>query len=408
MMQVARARNVRRAEDLPVKKISIVFLIDYFHRTGGTERHLALLAELLDHRRFDCTVVGFDLGANPLLDGLRKRGIPVIHIPVGRIYVPNAVRQACNVFRLLRVTQADIVQTFHQKADTYGALVARLAGVKHIISSKRDTGELRTSWHLFLNRRLRGLFERVIVVADAVATAVTTRQGIDSSKIVKIYNGVDAAQFRPPIAAEALEARRRLGFTAQDFVVGMVAGFRSEKRHDVFFEGTLKALNQIETLKVLAVGAGPLLDYYRHAFRNGPLANRVTFTGDTADVRQYLWAMDVGCLVPSSNEGFSNAVLEKMAVGLPMIVTAVGGNAEAVVHDENGLVIPPSDSAALGDALVAIHDDPVKRATMGRSSRQLVEEKFSVDAMCAAHAELYLSVCASSRPRGEKCPATGS
>ena len=59
-----------------------------------------------------------------------------------------------------------------------------------------------------------------------------------------------------------------------------------------------------------------------------------------------LWALDVGCLTPGSNEGFSNAVIEQMAVGLPMIVTAMGGNAEAVLDGENGYVITPRDATA--------------------------------------------------------------
>src|SRR4029077_4980882 len=97
----------------------------------------------------------------------------VVHIPVGREYVPNAALQAVRLYRLLKNLRADIVQTYHQKADTYGALIARAAGVRHIISSKRDTGQLRRPRHVFLNRRFASLFERVIVVADAVGDAVT-------------------------------------------------------------------------------------------------------------------------------------------------------------------------------------------------------------------------------------------
>jgi hypothetical protein len=148
------------------RPIAILFLIDYFHRTGGTEKHLAQLIAGLPPQEFRVTVVAFDLGANPLLEGLRQQGIPIIHLPVGREYVPNALRQAWRLSRLVRRGHFDIVQTYHQKADTFGALIVWLSGARHLISSKRDTGDLRKPLHRFLNRHLQHLFDRFIMVAD--------------------------------------------------------------------------------------------------------------------------------------------------------------------------------------------------------------------------------------------------
>ena len=81
--------------------------------------------------------------------------------------------------------------------------------------------------------------------------------------------------------------------------------------------------------------AGELLEPYRDRIA-GPHWVRTVFAGEVTDVRPWLWAMDVGCLTPGSNEGFSNAVIEQMATGLPMIVTDVGGNAEAVADGKTG------------------------------------------------------------------------
>jgi glycosyltransferase involved in cell wall biosynthesis len=388
--------------------IQILFLIDYFHGTGGTEKHLAQLIAGLPADEFRCSVVVFDLGANPLLDGLRARGVPIISVPVGREYVPNAVVQAWRLSRLIRRNKYDLVQTFHQKADTYGAVIARLSGVKHIVSSKRDTGALRAPRHFFLNRRLRNLFEKVIVVADAVRTAVMATDNADRARIVKIYNGVDIARFTVPSAQQRRDARTRLGFAADDFVVGMVARFRPEKNHDMFFAGLLQAAPSIPSLKVLALGAGPLLGQFRERIAQTALAARTVFTGDVSEVVPYLWAMDVGCLTSGSNEGFSNAIVEQMAVGLPMIVTDVGGNAEAVVDGENGRVIPPRDAAALAWALIDLHGNPARAAAMGRASRTRVEERFSLERMCAEHVRLYRSLCAPSRLASGLSAVSGS
>ena len=388
-------------------RIKILFLIDYFHHTGGTEKHLVQLIAGLPADRFRCSVVVFDLGANPLLDDLRARGVPVVYLPVGREYVPNAAVQAWRLSRLIRRNRYDIVQTFHQKADTYGALIAWLSGAGHLVSSKRDTGELRKPLHVFLNRRLKSLFDGFIMVADGVRVAVMANDRLPASRITTIYNGVDLARFAIPAAGQRTEARKRFGFGAEDFVVGMVAAFRSEKNHDVFFEGLSLAAASIPSLKVLAVGGGPRLAEFRERVAGTALGVRTVFTGDVSDVLPCLWSMDVGCLTPGSNEGFSNAVVEQMAVGLPMIVTDVGGNAEAVADSENGYVVRPMDAAALARAVVDMHADPVRATAMGRASRRRAVERFSLERMCAEHAKLYLSLCRAQRHVNGELPARG-
>lgn len=376
-------------------KISVLYVIDYFHRTGGTETHLAQLVRRLASKRFDAAVVVFDLGQNPLVEGMRAAGVPVIHVPVRREYTLTALVRGLQLARLVRSRRVDILQTFHQKSDTFGAVFGKLGGARHLISSKRDTGDLRTGLHHFVNRRLRFLFDRVIVVADAVADAFVRSEGLDRRRMVKIYNGVDTTWFAPPMSGEEKSrAKEAVGFEGGDFVVGMVASFRPEKDHAMFFHSMLEVMSTRPNVRVLAVGAGPLLETFRNRFAASEQASRIRFTGDVGDVRSLLKAMDVGCLVPSSNEGFSNAVIEKMAVGLPLVVTKVGGNAEAVVEGENGWVIAPRDTLALSAAIKRLQDDPELRASMGRASRRLAEERFSIEAMCRRHEELYASMLA--------------
>lgn len=379
-------------------RIEILFLIDYFHRTGGTEKHLVQLIAGLPAERFRSTVLVFDLGENPLLQELHDRDVPIIHLPVGREYVPNAVRQAWRLSRLIRRGRYDIVQTFHQKADTYGALIAWVSGAQHMISSKRDTGQLRKPLHIFLNRRLRGLFDVFIMASDGVRVAVMARDHLPAQRVTTIYNGVDVTHFRPPSLEQTRDARVRLGLAAEDFVVGMVAAFRPEKNHAVFFDALSRAASAIPSVKVLAVGAGPLLAEIRERIAGTDLGARTVFTGEVSEVLPCLWSMDVGCLTPGSNEGFSNAVIEQMAVGLPMVVSDVGGNAEAVVHGENGFVVAPFDVTALSRALIDVYSDPARAAAMGRASRQRAVERFSLEKMCAEHARLYLSLCRSAAP----------
>ena len=370
----------------------ILFLIDFFHGTGGTERHLAHLVRNLCRESFQVTVVVFDLGANPLIDAMRESGAEVLELPVGRIYTPKAMLQAWRLARLIRRRRIEIVQTYHQKSDTYGAIVAHLAGVRHIVPSKRDTGEIRSAAYKLISRMFRSWFDKVIVVADGVTEAIVASEGVDRSDVVRIYNGVDSEVFRPPAEDEIRRSREALGLAAEDFVVGMVANFRPEKNHDVLFAAALEAGRRIPRLKLLLVGDGPLCAHYRALYGDPSSGIDAVFAGAVQDVHACLHAVDVACLIPGSNEGFSNAVLEKMATGLPLVVTDVGGNAEAVSHGCNGFVIPPKDVGALVEALTTLHADAAMRREMGRESRRLVEEQFSLERMWRAHIELYRSL----------------
>lgn len=384
-------------------KTKVLFLIDYFHRTGGTEKHLVQLVCWLARENFHCEVVVFDLGANEMIAQMRAAGVLVHDIRVEREYGTSAMRGALALARLIRARRFDVVQTYHQKSDTFGALVARLAGVRHILSSKRDTGVYRKPYHFFLNRRLKWLFERTIVVADAVADAVVASDHLDRARLVKIYNGVDSDRFAPADEAARAAARKRFGIGADDLVVGMVAGFRPEKHQHVLLEAAAEVSRAVPRLKVLLVGDGPELPAIRARFGAQPFA---VFAGDVPDVWNALRAVDIGCLL-SAKEGFSNAVVEKMACGLPMIVSDAGGNSEAVVHRDNGYVIPPGDTRACADALRELATGHDLRLAMGRRSRQLVLDNFSLRQMCERHAKLYRELCGVAAPLGLQ-PAAAS
>jgi glycosyltransferase involved in cell wall biosynthesis len=117
-------------------------------------------------------------------------------------------------------------------------------------------------------------------------------------------------------------------------------------------------------------------------------ARNVTFLDTRIDVPEILTASDIGVLC-SHQEGFSNAVLEGMASGLPMIVTDVGGNAEAVLDGESGIVVPPHDPIQLAEAIVRLANDPPLRARLGDAGRRRMAEHFALDRSIGAYDALY-------------------
>jgi glycosyltransferase involved in cell wall biosynthesis len=378
------------------KKLNILYLIDHYHAVGGTETHLARLVTSMDKERFQCTIIAFDFGHNYLVDLVRESGHDFLHISVGKYYTYNAFRKALEISRIIKEKNIDIVQTFHIKSDFYGTLVARMAGVKIFVSSKRDIGDLKSSWHFFLNKLIRSIPARFIVPADAVGKVVVEKEGVDPEKVITIYNGVDSLKFRRPSPAERSQARSALGIDVDDFVIGTVAWLRPEKNYDILFEALVKALRVSAKLKVIAVGGGEdggahntfLKDYAKKL----GIADNVVFIGQVTDVRPWLRTFDVACLVPGGNEGFSNAIIEKMALGLPLVVTDVGGNAEAVIDGFNGIVIPPDDADKLAEALIYLLEHPEDRGKMGERSAQRVKEMFTLERMVKMHEDLYETV----------------
>ena len=376
----------------PARPLNILYLIDYWASPGGTERHLSYLVTHLDESRFRCHVVIFNYQPNALVDQAKAKGIEVLHLPVARYYTPNALAQAFKLARLIRERQIDVVQTFHYKSDIYGAAVARLAGVKHIVSSKRDAADYKGAFRFFMHKLVRPITARYIAVSEVVADVIRRKEGVTGDKICVIYNGVDLDRYHVPDAAAKAAAKVRLGFDANAFVIGMSAWFRPEKDHQLLFDAFAEVLSRAPDARLVLVGNGTLFDHYRNWITQQGLQDRVKLVGAVDDVRGYLHAFDVACLVPRINEGFSNSVLEKMASGLPVIVTDVGGNKEAVAEGENGFVISPGDRGSLVKHLLDLHADAQARARMSTASRRRVEELFSLQEMINRHARLYASL----------------
>jgi glycosyltransferase involved in cell wall biosynthesis len=123
----------------------------------------------------------------------------------------------------------------------------------------------------------------------------------------------------------------------------------------------------------------------------GGISRHIRFLGEYPDTLALLAAADFG-LLTSHEEGFSNAILEGMAAGLPMIVTDVGGNPEAVLDGRTGLVVPPRNVEAIGEAILRLADDPELRAQLGKAARLRVQKEFSMTRCADAHDHLYRSL----------------
>lgn len=370
------------------KKINILFITDGIWYSYGAERHLYNLTRCLDKNRFNCLILAFVIKGT-FVEEFRKAGIRVIYLPIERIYSPTAFMKALTIRGIIKENQIDIVQTYHFKSDTYGVMVSKLSGVRHIISSRRDTGDKKTKRQLVLNRIVNPWIERFITVCDEIGRRISIDEQIPASKQTTIYNGIELSNYQVPKKNDIHNIKEQFHFKESDFIVGMIAGFRPEKNYDVFLRAARDAKESIKGLKVIAVGDGPEINSCKGYCRESNMSDYVVFPGMVNEVRDYIAVLDIACLVPGANEGFSNSILECMAMGKPMIVSEVGGNAEAVLRGINGIVIPPLNYKELSRSMVYLYNNETVRSEMGEKSRERVEQLFTIEKMVLKHQQLY-------------------
>jgi glycosyltransferase involved in cell wall biosynthesis len=213
-------------------------------------------------------------------------------------------------------------------------------------------------------------------------------EGIPEAKLHLIYNGIDLPA-QPP-AREA--ARKILGLESGELVGVMLANLIHYKGHHDLIRALIHVSSRLpwQWTVLLAGRDEGLKGNLESLVNDAGLGRHVRFLGERADAPTLLAAANFG-LLTSYEEGFSNAILEGMAAGLPMIVTEVGGNPEAVLDGVTGLVVPPGNVEAIGEAILRLANHPGLRGRLGEGGRLRVHKEFSITRCAGEHDQLYRS-----------------
>jgi glycosyltransferase involved in cell wall biosynthesis len=211
-----------------------------------------------------------------------------------------------------------------------------------------------------------------------------------------IHNGVDTARFAPSAAVRA-RVRKELGVAEDEFCIGCVASLSPVKDHLTLLAAVKELAETCNSWRVLLVGEGPERPRLESYINSNPgWKSRIQFLGLSHRVDELLQSMDMFVL-PSVSEGISNAVLEAMAVGLPVAVTATGGNPEVVVDGESGLMFPVGGVRQLAEMLKGLQAQGERRAELGRGAVRRVQDSFSLDTMVRNYDDLYTGVLSRTR-----------
>ncbi len=296
---------------------------------------------------------------------------------------------SAKLFRTIRRDRPSIVHFFLPGPYLAGAPAAIAAQAPIKIMSRRSLADYQSKWPGVgrIEHHLHRRMDAVIGNARAVVQELAEKEGCPQDKLHLIYNGI--ASSGPGMTK--VEARRLLRLPAEGFVATMVANLYSYKGHTDLIAALAGIADQLpQPWVVLCAGrdAGAAAAISRAIAEKG-LGEHVRLLGERSDVATLLAASDIGILSSTANEGFSNAILESMVAGLPMVVTDIGGNAEAVVDGVTGLVVPACDPAALGAAILKLACNRSSGSAMGERARERVREHFSLSVSVDRYVALY-------------------
>ena len=380
-----------------------VMFVTHSLELGGTERHLAQIAPALMARGFDVTIgcVGARGTLWPLVaqHGIRLTGPPDWPRLLTTTRLGRALAIALGGTRLLFAMlrhRPDIAHFFLTSAYLIGAPCAALARVPIQIMSRRSTNEYqhKYKWAPRLERWLHRRMDLVLGNANRIARELIDDEGVPAAKAGVIYNGTDLEVYSG--AFDRAAARGRLGLAADDLVLSIVANLSYYKGHADLLDALARiqpALPNNWRLLVIGHDLGFGCQLESQTRRLG-LSEHVHFLGRRRDIPDLLRAADIGILASTGLEGFSNAIIEGMAAGLPMVVTDVGGGQEAVLDGVCGFVVPPRMPRALGAAILKLADSRELRQSMGAAARARAISEFSLTTCVGKYAAVYQALLA--------------
>lgn len=339
--------------------------------TGGLERLLVDLARFHDRERFEFTFLAMNDAGRPAED-IRAAGCPVEVIGTR---AQGRLSRVVELARRFRRSSFDIVHTHNAFPHIYGTVAARLAGVPIVVQTRHGP-RCGAGWLAGLQYRLACRWgNRVVGVSDDAARIFRDIEHIPAQKVVRIWNGIDVERFRYSGPAPAPTAIS-------------VARLSPEKDFATLLRAAALVAGDLPEFRLQIVGDGPDRGRLEKLARELGVESQVQFLGERSDVPQLL--AQAGFFVSATlMEGVSLTLLEAMAVGLPSVTTAVGGNPEVVVEWETGFLVPAAEPVRLAAAITRMCSERARWPEMGRRARERVVQHFDVRRMVQEYERLY-------------------
>jgi glycosyltransferase involved in cell wall biosynthesis len=353
-----------------------LFLMMESLRTGGSERQFALLAGAFRERPLDLY-----LGCIQRCGNFMEDIGEIAEYPVGGSFLTlRAQHSLGRLAGFLRRTRIEVAQSFDFYTNLMLMPAARLAGVPVVIASQRQLGDLLAPKQRRIQNFVFRLADCVVCNSSAAANQLA-REGVPIAKLTVIPNGLPPGAFMDAVPALPPEP----GVMR----IGMIARMNDRaKNHALFLRAAAAVSSRFPLAEFVLVGDGPFRQKWEELARLLGIGSRTRFLGERHDITSVLAALDV-CVSPSRSESLSNAILEAMAAGRPVVATRVGGNPELVRDRETGLLVAPGNEDALAAALESLLASPDHAREWGENARRISHANFSLDRTRDRFEQLY-------------------
>jgi glycosyltransferase involved in cell wall biosynthesis len=363
---------------------------------GGTERHLSLILPELVRRgwRLEVALLTSD---GPFGEPLKAAGIPITQIanppliPIPKLRGLQSLRgQARALANRLRADPPRMLHCYLPTSCIVGGWAAHAAKFRPIAMSRRSQANRPPLFwgDKWLERRELRAADLVFGHSQWVAQELVD-EGIELERIRLVHNGIVLSRRRTN--DDRIAVRAAEGWHDGEVIIVAVANLIPYKGHaDLMGAVARMATGGMVGCRLVLVGDGSaeFVGSLRGLALELGIADRVFFAGRRTDVTRLLIGADIGVL-PSHQEGFSNALLEYMAAGLPVVATATGGNLDAVEEEKTGFLVPAGAPERLGQALSLLARDASLRARLGEAGRAKVEAEFGLSNCAARYEEAY-------------------
>ncbi len=359
--------------------LRIVYVITDLH-VGGVPLHLFRLAKAMRDRGHSPVVVSL-ARTGEVSQRLVEAGVEVFHCNAAGAWDARAIFRLARFFRQLK---PDVVHALLFHANVASRLAMRLARLpsEHLVC-EIQTVEIERKWHLRVGGMTHRMGHCVIGNSSSVVEHLARVAHMDRHRLRCVHGGADVSQLwhAEPVSRESL------GITGEEPLVCWVGRMDPIKGLEVLLEAFDQVVQRTPA-RLLLVGDGPLAAHVREVLTDRNLWGSVSMLGTRSDVPGILKSCQMFVL-PSFTEGFPNALLEAMALGLPVVTSDVPGCHDLVTDGVNGLLAPAGDSERLADAIERVlGDDPLAKR-LGAAAKDTVSTKYTMDRCVDRYLAVY-------------------
>lgn len=387
-----------------MEKHKVIHVITRFDK-GGSAENTFLTVRGLDPERYEVILIrglarqstaGISetraIASN--LEEARKAGVRILTIPelVRNIHPRDDLKALLKLINIFRKERPHIVHTHTSKAGILGRWAARLTGVPVIIHTPHGHvfrgyfNRWETALYVFLERLTAAITDKIITLTGQENKDYLGRHIAPAGKFIIIHSGVALEGFFNA-RVDPAKMKKELGIPAGVFVVGTVGRLVSIKGHKYLIAAAQKALRTTPGIIFVFLGDGELLDELKAQAAGAGIRDNIGFLGWRPDVAGVMSTFDV-FILPSLNEGMGKVLVEAMAMGKPIIASAVGGISDLVINGKNGMLVPCADAEAIARSIEILHADPAMRKTMGEKGKAMAAD-YSAESMIRKIDRLY-------------------